>query len=94
MLRLVANAGLRSAPDWKSGSLRFPKETPVKLCIQCYAGHRGEEEPRAFDLGDRRIEVMKIIDRWRSPIIGTLGCKPTMAACISCATMRPRASGS
>ena len=47
--------------------MRFPKETPVKLCIQCYAGHRGEEEPRAFDLGDRRIEVMEIIDRWRSP---------------------------
>jgi hypothetical protein len=47
--------------------LRFPKETPVKLRVQCYAGHRGEEEPRAFYLGDRRIEVMKIIDRWLSP---------------------------
>ncbi|HWZ71528.1 MAG TPA: hypothetical protein VN326_08635 [Casimicrobiaceae bacterium] len=35
--------------------------------MQCYAGHRGEEEPRSFDLGDRRIEVMEIIDRWLSP---------------------------
>ena len=39
----------------------------MKLRVQCYAGHRGEEEPRAFDLGDRRIEVMAIVDRWRSP---------------------------
>jgi hypothetical protein len=58
--------GVPPAPAGKSASLRFPKETRVKLRVQCYAGHRGEEEPRAFDLGDRRIEVMKIIDRWLS----------------------------
>ena len=39
----------------------------MKLRVQCHAGHRGEEEPRAFDLGDRRIEIMQIIDRWLSP---------------------------
>jgi hypothetical protein len=39
----------------------------MQLRVQCHAGHRGEEEPRAFDLGDRRIEVMEIIDRWISP---------------------------
>jgi hypothetical protein len=39
----------------------------MKIHVQCYAGHRGEEEPRSFDLGDRRIEVMEIIDRWLSP---------------------------
>lgn len=39
----------------------------MKLPAQCYAGLRGEEEPRAFDLGDRRIEIMEIIDRWLSP---------------------------
>jgi len=39
----------------------------MKVRVQCYAGHRGEEEPRAFYLGDRRIEVMEIIDRWLSP---------------------------
>jgi len=39
----------------------------MKIRVQCYAGHRGEEEPRAFYLGDRRIEVMEIIDRWLSP---------------------------
>jgi hypothetical protein len=39
----------------------------MKIRVQCYAGHRGEEEPRALDLGDRRLEVMKIIDRWLAP---------------------------
>jgi hypothetical protein len=39
----------------------------MKLRVQGYAGHRGGEEPRAFDLGDQRIEVMEIIDRQLSP---------------------------
>jgi hypothetical protein len=39
----------------------------MKLRVQCYAGYRGEEEPRAFDLGDRRVEVVQIIDRWLAP---------------------------
>ena len=39
----------------------------MKIRVQCYAGHRGEEEPRAFYLDDRRHEVMEISDRWLSP---------------------------
>ena len=39
----------------------------MKIRVQCYAGHRGEEEPRAFYLGERYIPVMEIIDRWLSP---------------------------
>jgi hypothetical protein len=39
----------------------------MQIRVQCYAGHRGEEEPRAFDLGDRRLEVIEIIDRWLAP---------------------------
>lgn len=35
--------------------------------VECYAGHRGEEEPRAFHLGERRIPVMAIVDRWLDP---------------------------
>ena len=35
--------------------------------VECYAGHRGEEEPRAFWLGERRIEVVELLDRWLSP---------------------------
>ena len=39
----------------------------MRIQVQCYAGHRGEEEPRAFDLGDRRLEVVEIVDRWLAP---------------------------
>jgi hypothetical protein len=39
----------------------------MQIRVQCYAGHRGEEEPRTFDLGDRRLEVVEIIDRWLAP---------------------------
>lgn len=39
----------------------------MRIPVQCYAGHRGEEEPRAFDLGDRRLEVVEIVDRWLAP---------------------------
>ena len=39
----------------------------MQIRVQCYAGHRGEEEPRAFELGDRRLEVVEIIDRWLAP---------------------------
>ncbi len=49
------------------GVVAIPKETPIKVRVQCYAGHRGEEEPRAFYLGDQRVDLMEIIDRWLSP---------------------------
>jgi hypothetical protein len=39
----------------------------VELKVECYAGYRGEQEPRAFLLGDRRIPVIEILDRWLSP---------------------------
>ncbi len=43
-------------------------ETPVlTVRVECYAGHRGEETPRAFLLGDRRIEVVDVLDRWLAP---------------------------
>ena len=39
----------------------------MKIRVQCYAGHRGEEEPCAFYLGERRIDAMEVIERWLSP---------------------------
>lgn len=35
--------------------------------VECYAGYRGEETPRALILGDRRIEVVAVLDRWLAP---------------------------
>lgn len=39
----------------------------MEIRVECYAGHRGEAEPRAFQLGARRFEVMAILDRWLDP---------------------------
>lgn len=35
--------------------------------VECYAGYRGEQEPRRFWLGERAVEVKEILDRWISP---------------------------
>lgn len=42
-------------------------ETTTIIRVECYAGHRGEEAPRRFFLGERKIEVMEIVDRWLDP---------------------------
>jgi len=39
----------------------------MEVLVDCYAGYRGEETPRAFFLGERRIEVAEVLDRWLSP---------------------------
>ena len=36
----------------------------VQIRVECYAGYRGEEEPRAFTLGETRCAVVDILDRW------------------------------
>ena len=35
--------------------------------VECYAGHRGEETPRALVIGDRRVAVIEVLDRWLAP---------------------------
>jgi len=35
--------------------------------VECYAGHRGEKEPRSFVFGERRFAVLEIVDRWLDP---------------------------
>lgn len=36
----------------------------MRIAVESYAGHRGEESPRAFLLGDRRVAVVEELDRW------------------------------
>ena len=36
----------------------------MDLRVECYSGYRGEETPRHFTLGERRVEVTEVIDRW------------------------------
>ena len=42
-------------------------EQPIPLCVDCYAGYRGEETPVRFRLGDRLVEVGEVLDRWLAP---------------------------
>ena len=40
-------------------------ERGMKVRVVCYEGYRAEETPRAFLLGERRVEVVRVLDRWR-----------------------------
>ena len=35
--------------------------------VECYAGYRGEEEPRCLHLGEEAIELVEVLDRWLDP---------------------------
>lgn len=37
------------------------------LRVECYAGYRGEQTPRRFTLGNRRVEISEVLDRWLAP---------------------------
>jgi len=39
----------------------------MQIQVECYAGYRGEETPRRIQIGDRRMEIVEIIDRWLAP---------------------------
>lgn len=39
----------------------------MAIRVECYAGYRGEQEPRAFQLGERCLEIESILDRWSAP---------------------------
>ena len=48
--------------------MKGPNEDELMaIRVECHAGHRGEETPRAVILGDRRIEVAAVLDRWLAP---------------------------
>jgi len=38
-------------------------ERSLAIRVECYAGYRGEETPVRFYLGERKIEVVEVIDR-------------------------------
>jgi hypothetical protein len=39
----------------------------MAIRVECYAGYRGEQEPLAFWLGEHRLAVRGIVDRWFAP---------------------------
>ena len=42
-------------------------DTAVTIQVDCYAGHRGEQTPRRFTVGQRRIEVVEVVEAWLAP---------------------------
>jgi hypothetical protein len=38
----------------------------MEIAVECSAGYRGDPEPHAFVLGERRLEVVELADRWLS----------------------------
>lgn len=53
----------------------------VRIRVECYAGHRGEETPLRFTIGASAVEVSDVRDRWLSPdhryfkVLGADGCE-------------------
>jgi hypothetical protein len=43
------------------------QEPLLTIGVECYAGYRGEQTPRALILGDRRIAVAEAVDAWLAP---------------------------
>ena len=39
----------------------------MAIRVECCSGYRGEQEPLAFWLGERRLAVLAIVDRWFAP---------------------------
>lgn len=39
----------------------------MEIRVECHAGYRGEEEPRAFWLGEQRLKAVELLDRWLAP---------------------------
>jgi hypothetical protein len=37
------------------------------VCVECYAGYKGDERPVRVQLGNEMIDVAEIEDRWYSP---------------------------
>ncbi len=39
----------------------------MRIRVECYSGYRGDESPRRIILGEKRVTVKEIIDRWAGP---------------------------
>ena len=39
----------------------------LAVAADCYAGSQGDETPRRFTRGDQLVEILAIVDQWRSP---------------------------
>ena len=47
--------------------VELPNTRWMRTRVQCYTGYGGEEAPQSFDVGQQRVNIVEIIDRWLSP---------------------------
>jgi hypothetical protein len=45
----------------------FPELGMSKIQVHCYSGHRADERPSRFTIGDREYNVQEVDDQWYSP---------------------------
>lgn len=39
----------------------------MQLRVECYAGYRADQRPLCFYLGEKKLEVTEVLDRWYGP---------------------------
>ena len=39
----------------------------LAVAVDCYAGYRGEQTPHRFTLADQLVEILAVVERWRTP---------------------------
>jgi hypothetical protein len=71
-LQAVVAVNRQASPPWPvnvPAKRPLPQQYrhPMPIRVECYAGYRGDQEPLAFWLGDRRLAVRGIVDRWFAP---------------------------
>ena len=52
---------------WRSYDEWMTEKSLLRVDVECYAGHRGEQTPRTLILGDRRVTVAEVVDAWLAP---------------------------
>jgi hypothetical protein len=45
----------------------LPEPNLLTVSVECYAGYRGEQTPRALIVGDHRIVIAEMVDAWLAP---------------------------
>ena len=39
----------------------------LAVAVDCYAGSQGDETPRRVTRADQRVEILAVVDQWRTP---------------------------
>lgn len=53
--------------DEKPMNRKEHPETALAVSVECYAGHRGEQEPRCIRFDGRTVRVIEVLDCWLAP---------------------------